>query len=92
VKIVTIKDMKAQTCFPPRAAASIAEATRQFEIVSNEGESMISRFPHDFRLLHIADFDANTGLLDVLAQPSDLGSAADFKAKPVDRLPFDKAQ
>jgi len=79
MKLFAIRDMKAQTYLRPTISPSTADALRNFEIVSNEGDSMISRFPNDFRIYHLADFDPITGVLDVLERPSDLGSAADFK-------------
>lgn len=81
MKLFAIKDMKSQTFFRPTVSPTIADALRNFEIVSNEGESMISRFPNDFRLFHVGDFDVETGRLKALDNLSDLGSASDFKRR-----------
>lgn len=93
MKLFAIKDMKAQTFFRPTVASSTAEALRTFEIVANEGDSMISRFPNDFRVFHIADFDVLTGVIQPLDHLADLGSAQDFKRRPSVPTPmFDTAQ
>lgn len=76
--LIAVKDLKAQIYLKPNFQPSLADAIRSWELVCTEGESMIRKFPNDFRLHHIADFDAATGELKALAEPLDLGSAADF--------------
>lgn len=90
MKLVSVKDMKAQVFLQPNFQKSIPDALRSWEIISNEGESLISKFPNDFRLFHLANFDVNTGELHILQHPEDLGSAADFQKKPPAQstLPF----
>jgi len=76
--LIAVRDLKAELYLRPNFSPNIADAIRSWEVVSNEGESMISKFPNDFRLMHLADFDPSTGLLSPLELPRDLGSAADF--------------
>jgi len=91
MKMFSIKDMKGQMFLKPTFAMSVADALRNFEVLSNEGESMISKFPADFRLFHLADFDINSGDLTILERPADLGAALDFKRSvPQTELPFNK--
>jgi len=91
MKLLVIKDMKSGLFLRPSFSPSIADAMRNFEVLSNEGDSMVSRFPADFRLFHLADFDAETGILSSLDSPSDLGSALDVKhPAPQGDLPFTK--
>lgn len=91
MKMFAVKDMKAQTYLQPHFQKSVADELRSWEIAANEGDSMISRFPDDFRLYHLADFDYETGQLRVFEHPSDLGSAADFKRKPKEQMELLKA-
>lgn len=82
MKLFSVRDMKGQCFLTPHFQRSVADAIRQFEVVANEGESLISRFPNDFRLVHLADFDSDSGRLDVFETAKDLGSAADFLRRP----------
>lgn len=91
MKLFAIKDHKSGIFLQPNFQKSIPDALRSWEIISNEGDSMVSRFPNDFRLYHLGDFDEQTGEISILAHPSDLGSAADFKRAPDAPLPFPKA-
>lgn len=79
MKLVSIRDMKAKAYLRPNFQTSIADAVRSWETIANEGDSMISKFPNDFRLYHMANFDSESGHLEVLDPPVDLGSAFDFK-------------
>lgn len=90
MKLVSIKDMKAQIFFKPNCVATLADALRSFELVANESDNLISQFPNDFRLYHLADFDTSTGEVTPL-DPKDLGAAADFKRRPDAVLPFQNA-
>lgn len=91
MKLFAVKDMKAQMFLEPRFQRSIADALRGWEVISNEGESMISRFPNDFRLYCLADFDSSTGRISIFDDPQDLGSAADFKRRADGPLPLEMA-
>lgn len=88
LKCFVVKDMKAQLFLQPNFQRSVAEAMRSWEVVANEGESAISKFPHDFRLFCIGEFDDVKGELTPQAA-QDLGSAFDVKRKPKEQLPFD---
>lgn len=94
MKLVSIKDMKVGSYLTPNFQASLADALRHFEIMANEGNSLISRFPNDYRLVHLGDFDSVTGRLEVLQEAVDLGSAFDFlRRAPAQEspLPFPSA-
>lgn len=79
--LVAVKDQKADVYLRPNFQSNLADALRSWETVANEGESMITKFPNDFRLHHLGDFDAASGVLTVLDSPRDLGSASDFSRK-----------
>ena len=88
MKITAVKDMKADIFLQPQFNRTLPDALRSWEVISNESESLVSRFPEDFYLYHLANFDPNTGRIEVLDNPSSLGSARDFKKKPAQELPF----
>jgi len=77
MKVFCIQDVKAGVFHRPFIFKSVAEATRSFAVTASEGDTAIQRFPHDFRLKQIADFDDETGVLTPIVHV-DLGSAADF--------------
>lgn len=88
MKITAVKDLKADLFLTPSFQRSIADAIRSWEVVANEGDSLVSRFPQDFVLYHLGDFDAETGRITLSENPTSLGSAYDFKKKPQEALPL----
>lgn len=91
MNIFAVKDMKAGIYLQPNVQRTVADAIRTWEMLANDdrSDSLIARFPNDFRLFHIGTFDPVNGRLSVLEDPSDLGSAADFKkASAQNTLPF----
>lgn len=94
LKIFSVRDMKAQVYLKPSVMSSVADAVRSFETVVNEGDSMLSKFPADFRLHHLADFDPLSGQISVLETPSDLGCALDFmkRSEPTPLTGFDRRE
>lgn len=73
--------MKSQLFSAPFTQKSVAEAVRSFASVANKEGSQISDYPNDFRLYRIAEFDEESGRVTPLADPQDLGAAADFQKK-----------
>lgn len=93
IKVLAVRDMKAGIYHRPFFQQTKAEAMRSFELTANEGDHIISKFPNDFRLHVIADFDTDTGRITPLSDYEDLGSAADFKKQaPQSPLPFTQEQ
>lgn len=90
--LIAVKDRKSGMYNRPTFEQSVPSALRSWEVAANESESIISRFPNDFHLHHLANFDANTGTLEVLQAPVDLGSANDYRRAKAgdDVLPFQK--
>lgn len=81
MKITAVKDVKSDSYLQPQFVRSLPDALRAWEVVANEGDSLVSRFPDDFYLHHLGEFDVNTGVITVLARPNSLGSAREFKKK-----------
>lgn len=93
--ICAVKDMKAQYFLQPTFQRSVADAIRSWQIVANDDkDSMVGKFPHDYRLYHLGEFDTITGKISVFEDSRDLGSAADHRtprsSEPT--LPFPQAQ
>lgn len=87
--ISAVKDLKSDIFLQPQFQRSVADALRNWEIVANEGDSMVSRFPDDFVLYQLGTFDPNTAQIELLDRPSNLASAAELKRKKSQApLPF----
>lgn len=75
MKLFCMLDVKAGYFLQPFAETSTIAALRGFEVAVNEGKSTFSRFPDDFCLMELADFDQQSGHLIPHAAPQNLGSA-----------------
>jgi len=82
MKIFAMYDTKAQTFLQPFPETSTIAALRGFEVAVNEGKSTFSRFPDDFCLMEIADFNQDTGQIIPLTSPNNLGSARTVLKNP----------
>nr|QJB19951.1 MAG: nonstructural protein [Microvirus sp.] len=64
MKMFALCDTKAKIFHRPFCDESVAAALRGFEILVNDPKSqMINRFPDDFSLFTIGEFDPQTGTL-----------------------------
>lgn len=82
MKIFAVLDVKANYFLQPFPESSTIAALRGFEVAVNEGKSTFSRFPDDFCLMELADFDQNTGQISPYAAPQNLGSARSVLKPP----------
>lgn len=78
MKLFVVKDMKAKLYLKPFVERSTPSALRGWELCCNEPGEIFNKFPHDFRLYEIANFDEANGSLTPHDEPIDLGSAADI--------------
>lgn len=87
MKLFSMYDTKAQTFIQPFAETSTIAALRGFEVAVNDGKSTFSRFPDDFCLMELAEFDHETGLITPLISPNNLGSARSvLKTSPIQEI------
>lgn len=56
-----IYDTKAQAFTQPFHAPSRADAIRQVTMMTDDGKSLLSRFPQDYQLMSLGEFDKKTG-------------------------------
>lgn len=89
MKITAVYDKKSEAFLRPQFNVSLPDARRAWEIAVNDADSMLSRFPDDFVLYHVADFDAETGNVTQV-EHANLGSGSDYKNKPESVLPMDE--
>lgn len=75
MKIFSVLDIKAGCYMKPFADLNTASALRSFCSVTNEKDSTFHKFPDDFALCEIAEFDMQNGVLTPFDNPINLGSA-----------------
>lgn len=79
-KVFAIYDVKAELYGVPFFMPARGQAIRAFMDLVNDGQSQISRYPGDFKLVQIGTFDDLSGALEASAVVETLGFGSDFKA------------
>lgn len=82
MKVFSVFDLKAGAFLPPFFFQSIGLAIRAFTDVVNDAKSSVARYPGDFTLYQIGEFDEVKGVLTPLAQHINLGLASSFVEVP----------
>lgn len=82
MKLFAMLDIKANHYLQPFTETSTIAALRGFEVAVNEGKSTFNRFPDDFCLMELADFDQNSGQITPYTSPMNLGSARSVLKNP----------
>jgi len=75
MKLFAMFDRKAGFYMQPFPETSTVAALRGFEVAVNDSKSIFSRFPDDFCLMELAEFDQHSGAIIPHHMPQDLGSA-----------------
>lgn len=88
LKMFVVRDSKSESYAPPFCMRTRGEAVRAWETSCNDGESMMSKYPTDFSLLEIGEFDELTGSVTLHGKMNLIGVALDFKRKPEAELPL----
>lgn len=81
-KMYSIRDAKGEVFNPPWVALTNGEAERNFTQLVRDPQSQISRFPEDYDLYFVGEFDDSTGKFRALDTPTHLVKAIQF-AEPV---------
>jgi len=69
LKIFSIRDQKSEVFNQPFLKKTHGEAERDFRSVVNDDKSTINKYPEDFDLYYIGDYDDNSGKLMPLDTP-----------------------
>lgn len=79
VQIYSIYDKTAKTYNRPMEIINKGKAMQVFQAMVNEKEkqSDLSRWPDQFSLYHIADFDNETGKLDAFTEPQHIANGVE---------------
>lgn len=92
MKIFAMLDVKANHYLQPFPESSTISALRSFEIAVNGSDSIFSKFPDDFCLMELAEFDQTNGSIVPYTAPQNLGTARTVLKSPSHQnsLPFPK--
>lgn len=77
--IYTIYDSKAETYLNPFYFKNKGEAIRAWTETVNDGKSTMSKYPEDFTLFKIGEFDENKATIEMLEAKESIGTATEYK-------------
>lgn len=75
LKIFSIRDSKGEAFGQPFFQKTHGEAERNFKTLVSDEKSMISKFPEDFDLYYIGEYDDQKGLIKSLDTPQHITKA-----------------
>jgi len=78
----SVYDGAAKAYLEPFFADTVEVAIRMFRAVVSKPDHQFARFPEDYTLFHLGEFDQELGLLNPLKTPHSLGLAVQFVVAP----------
>lgn len=82
-KMFTIRDAKAESFHNPFFQLSHGEAERSFRTAVNDEKTQLHKYPEDFDLYYLGEFDTNNGTFQSLDTPQHVIKAVQcIKQKP----------
>ena len=78
-KMFSIRDAKGEIYHPPFFKITNGEAERDFTTTVGDEKSMLNKYPEDFDLYYIGEFDDQTGKIESLETPLHMLKAVDTK-------------
>lgn len=79
LKAFSIRDSKAEVFNTPFFQKTHGEAERSFKQLIQDEKSMLSKYPEDYDLYYLGEYDDNTGKLVTLDTPQHLHKAIQLK-------------
>lgn len=75
LKMYSIRDAKSEVYNTPFFAKTHGEAERNFRTASNDDKTTISKYPEDYDLYYLGEYDDNKGTLASLDSPQHIVKA-----------------
>lgn len=75
LKIYSIRDSKAEIFNTPFYQKTHGEAERNFRSLVNDDKSQVHKYPEDYALWYLGEYDDNTGAFQTLDQPQHILNA-----------------
>lgn len=79
LKIFSIRDSKGEIYNQPFFQKTHGEAERNFRELVKDEKSMIHKYPDDFDLYYLGQFDDQSGVLETLDTPQHVTKAINLK-------------
>lgn len=83
LKAFSVRDSKVGAYNTPWFQKSIGEAERSFNELVKDEKSMVSKYPDDYDLYFIGDYDDQTGVFSPLDTPQHIMKAVNVPARKV---------
>lgn len=80
--VFSVYDSAAGLFLQPFVAQTIEVAIREFRAACNTPQHQFAKYPEDYTLFHVGEFNAETGLLTPLTAPHTLGVAISYIDAP----------
>jgi hypothetical protein len=78
LKVYTVYDTKAEAYLQPFFSQSKGVAIRSFQEAVRDEKSNISKYPEDFTLFELGEYDDSTSKFNLHITPQSLGVAVEF--------------
>lgn len=95
LKIYSIRDAKAEVFNTPFFQKTHGEAERNFRTICNDDKSTVNKYPDDYDLYYLGDYDDNSGKLSPLDTPQHIIKAiqcVETSSKRVESRPVQVVQ
>lgn len=69
LKVFSVRDMKAQIWNTPFFQKTTGEAERSFQSLANDQQTMVAKYPEDYSLYMLGEWDDDLGVLIPLDAP-----------------------
>jgi len=79
-KVFAIRDQKAEVFNRPFFNKTHGEAERNFRELVNDKENLVGKYPEDYDLYYLGDYDDSTGLIKTLDTPQHIIKAIQVKS------------
>lgn len=79
-KIFSIRDAKSGLFHAPFYKNAHGEAERDFQTMANDEKSIVSKYPEDFDLYYLGEYEDDTGKFNTLDTPQHVAKAVQFTA------------
>lgn len=78
MKLITIQDIKAECFLPVQTFKTKVDGIRAFETAVNNPDSQFNKYPEDFIMHEIGDFDELTGITKIHDRTIVIATAAEL--------------
>jgi len=92
LKVFSVRDSKAGCFNVPFFQKSHGEAERSFSMLLQDDKSMISKYPDDFDLYYVGDFDDQDGVFNALETPQHVVKAVALRTAISERMSEQRPQ